>query len=219
MNVNKTGVEISVENLKPGMYVSDLDRPWLGTPYLIQGILIESQDDIDELARHCTYVFVDRDTSEKSVDLPLPPRKIPDADILKIPFFQAETYTDICTAEEELPAARQAYDIAINLFSEINVNIKRNTKLDIHAAHDVVDALRESIVRNPDAALLLARLKTTGQELYDSAINNSVRLLAFGRHLGLPREELSLLGLGGLLMDIGKLQLPKEIQLKSDFFP
>lgn len=217
MNVNKTGVEISVENLKPGMYVSDLDRPWLGTPYLIQGILIESQDDIDELARHCTYVFVDRDKSEKSVDLPLPPRKIPDADILKIPFFQAETYTDICTAEEELPAARQAYDIAVNLFSEINVNIKRNTKLDIHAAHDVVDALRESIVRNPDAALLLARLKTTGQELYDSAINNSVRLLAFGRHLGLPREELSLLGLGGLLMDIGKLQLPKEIQLKSDF--
>ena len=89
--------------------------------------------------------------------------------------------------------------------------------MDIHAAHDVVDALRESIVRNPNAALLLARLKTSGQELYDSAINNSVQLLAFGRHLGLPREELSLLGLGGLLMDIGKLQLPKEIQTKSGF--
>lgn len=223
-NNNKTGIEISVDNLKPGMYVCDLDRPWLGTPYLIQGILIESQDDIDELARHCTYVYVDRDKSELSVNLPLPPRKASaapqraqDADILKIPFLRAETYTDTCTAEEELPAALQAYDIAAALFNEINSNIERNTKLDIHAAHDVVDALRESVVRNPDAALLLARLKTTGQVLYDSAINNSVRLLALGRHLGLPRKELSLLGMGGLLMDIGKLNLPKEIQTKSGF--
>lgn len=206
------------------MYVCDLDRPWLGTPYLIQGILIESQDDINELARHCTYVYVDRDKSETPVNQPLPSRKIsdapqpiPDTDILKIPFFQTETYTDTCTVEEELPAARQAYNTAADLFSKIKENIKRNTKLNIHATHDVVDALRESIVRNPDAALLLARLRTTGQVLYDSAINNSVRLLAFGRHLGLPRKELSFLGLGGLLMDIGKLQLPKEIQAKNGF--
>lgn len=223
MIANKTGVEISVDNLKPGMYVCDLDRPWLGTPYLIQGILIESQDDIDELARHCTYVYVDRDKSETSVDIPLPPRKASDTpkriqdEVLKIPFFRSETYTDTCTAEEELPAANQAYDFAANLFSEINSNISRNTKLDINAANDVVGALRESIVRNPDAALLLARLRSTGQALYDSAINSSVRMLAFGRHLGLPRKELSVLGLGGLLMDIGKLKLPKEIQTKSGF--
>lgn len=219
---NKTSIEISVDNLKPGMYVCDLDRPWLGTPYLLQGILIESQDDIDELARHCTYVYVDRDKSEIFVDPPRKvsdaPQRIPDVDTLKIPFLRAETYTDTCTAEEELPAARQAYEFAANLFSEINTNIKSNTKLDIHATHVVVDALRESILRNPDAALLLTRLKTTGEELYDSAINTSVQLLAFGRHLGLPRKELSSLGLGGLLMDIGKLQLPKEIQIKSGVF-
>ncbi|MDP1551308.1 MAG: HD domain-containing phosphohydrolase [Nitrosomonas sp.] len=79
----------------------------------------------------------------------------------------------------------------------------------------MVDTLCESIIRNPDAALLLAQLKTTGKELYDSAIKTSVHLLAFGRHLGLPRKELSILGLGGLLMDIGKQRLPKEIQTKK----
>ena len=73
-------------------------------------------------------------------------------------------------------------------------------------------------MRNPDAALLLAQLKTTGKELYDNAIKTSVHLLAFGRHIGLPRKELSILGLGGLLMDIGKLRLPKDIQTKSSLF-
>jgi HD-GYP domain-containing protein (c-di-GMP phosphodiesterase class II) len=134
-------------------------------------------------------------------------------------FFQhLETYTDACTAKEETPAATKAYNIASTLFSDININIERNLKVDIRAAHEVVDTLCASVVRNPDAALLLAQLKTTGKELYDNAIKTSVHLLAFGRHIGLPRKELSILGLGGLLMDIGKLRLPKDIQTKSNLF-
>ncbi|KFI21185.1 hypothetical protein HW44_16640, partial [Nitrosococcus oceani] len=103
----------------------------------------------------------------------------------------------------------KAYNIASTLFSDISINLERDIKIDLQAAHEVVDTLCESIIRNPDAALLLAQLKTTGKALYDNAIKTSVHLLAFGRHLGLPRQELSVLGLGGLLMDIGKLRLPK----------
>jgi len=230
---NKTSVEISVNNLKAGMYVSDLDRPWLETPYLLQGILIQSQEDINELARHCNYVYVDWDKSESFVAPLLTPSKgsaaslriananethrTEDAEILKLQRQRTETYTDTRTTKEELPAAKKAFDTAFTLLREISTSVKHNTKLNIQAAHEVVDALRESVVRNPDAALLLARLKTTGQELYDNAINASVQMLAFGRHLGLPRKELAVLGLGGLLMDIGKSRLPTEIQTKSNF--
>jgi hypothetical protein len=54
--VNKKTIEVSVNDLQCGMYVSELDRPWLETPYLIQGILIQSQEDIDLLKRYCTTV-------------------------------------------------------------------------------------------------------------------------------------------------------------------
>jgi len=231
---NKT-IEVSVSDLQFGMYVSELDRPWLETPYPIQGILIQSQSDIDLLKRYCTHVHVDIDKSEPFVARQLIPRTASNAilnsniknnqpkncnehEALSTLFHRLETYTSVCTAEAEIPAATKAYNIASTLFSDINVNIERNLKVDIKAAHEVVDALCESIVRNPDAALLLAQLKTTGKELYDSAIRTSVHLLAFGRHIGLPRKELSILGLGGLLMDIGKLRLPKEIQTKNSFF-
>lgn len=39
----------------------------------------------------------------------------------------------------------------------------------------------------------------------------AANLLALGRHLGLPREELSIIGMGGLLLDIGMIRLPKEL--------
>lgn len=56
-------IEIAVNQLKLGMFVSALDRPWLETPYLIEGVLIKSVEDITELARHCNYVYVDIEKS------------------------------------------------------------------------------------------------------------------------------------------------------------
>lgn len=47
------------------------------------------------------------------------------------------------------------------------------------------------------------------------AIDVAVYLLAFGRYLALAREELSELGVGGLLMDAGKLRLPTELLDKA----
>ena len=53
-------VKIQVEQLKVGMFVSDLDRPWLDTPFLLQGFLIEDQEEIAKLRYYCKYVMVDR---------------------------------------------------------------------------------------------------------------------------------------------------------------
>ncbi|QOJ21031.1 MAG: DUF3391 domain-containing protein [Gammaproteobacteria bacterium] len=246
--ISNTTIEVSVNDLQPGMFVSDLDRPWLETPYPIQGILIRSQNDIDKLKRYCVHVYVDVDRSEPFIAQPhaphaaaapasstrqaaarhpmphtdprtpsgaahwhQPPKSSQEDESLSVP-RRVKTYTDLCTAEQEIPAAVKAYGIASTLFSDISSNLEHDIKIDMRQAHEVVDTLCESIIRNPDAALLLAQLKTTGKELYDNAIKTSVHLLAFGRHLGLPRKELSILGLGGLLMDIGKLRLPKAIQ-------
>ncbi len=52
--------KIQVGVLKIGMFVSDLDRPWLDTPFLLQGFLIETDEEIAKLKYHCQYVIVDR---------------------------------------------------------------------------------------------------------------------------------------------------------------
>ena len=51
--------KIDVASLQPGMFVAELDRPWLDTPFLFQGFLIESEDQIKELRHYCRYVLVD----------------------------------------------------------------------------------------------------------------------------------------------------------------
>src|SRR5260370_4441626 len=52
--------KIFVSDLKVGMFVADLDRPWVDTPFLLQGFLIENDEQILALRTHCEYVIVDR---------------------------------------------------------------------------------------------------------------------------------------------------------------
>ena len=45
--------KVSVDDLRLGMYVSRLDRPWIETHFLFQGFPISSEADMQELRRTC----------------------------------------------------------------------------------------------------------------------------------------------------------------------
>src|SRR5438309_1452505 len=55
--------KIPTTELKVGMFVADLDRPWVDTPFLLQGFLIEDEEQIRALMQHCHFVLVDRTRS------------------------------------------------------------------------------------------------------------------------------------------------------------
>lgn len=46
-------------HLRPGLFVADLDRPWLDTPFLLQGFVIDREDEIAALRAHCAHVYID----------------------------------------------------------------------------------------------------------------------------------------------------------------
>lgn len=48
-----------VGDLQIGMFVTDLDRPWTDTPFLLQGFLIEDDEQLAQLREHCKSVTVD----------------------------------------------------------------------------------------------------------------------------------------------------------------
>ena len=70
--------KIEVSGLRVGMYVSELDRPWLETPFLFQGFFIRSKHEIDELHEYCAFVYIDIEQSLVAANQPdaaKPPQK------------------------------------------------------------------------------------------------------------------------------------------------
>ncbi|MEQ8662690.1 MAG: HD-GYP domain-containing protein, partial [Gammaproteobacteria bacterium] len=122
-------------------------------------------------------------------------------------------YPDETAVERELVDAERAFDSLQVTYAEF-VSALRNSghgELDIEPLQLTVNDLQASILRNPDAMLLLCHLRGADSYTYRHAISSSVLAILFGRHLGLRRSQIHDLGMGMLLADIGKLNLPRDL--------
>jgi HD-GYP domain-containing protein (c-di-GMP phosphodiesterase class II) len=312
------------------MFVADLDRPWVDTPFLLQGFLIEDEEQIAALRAHCEYVMVDRARStgdeyeapeavsvrapassegvtvrrvattaapgkpaardeapveedqrtapvrarsEGAADAPaLRPeaaaprttvridpaaafreadegpglfgrmlarfrgkgRREPGAAPAAPPPPPAETpqefearaalaprgvtittYVDAVSVEAEVPRAREVVARSTDLLEKLIADIRIGQSFEIERVEEIVEGMVESIVRNPDALMWVARLREQDISTYGHGLQVSVYLTAFGRHLGFPKAHLEILAQVGLLLDIGKIRLPKELLEKQ----
>ena len=60
---------VPVSELKFGMYVAELDRPWTDTPFMFQGFVLRSEQQLEVLKKFCKSVLVDSERAELP-DLP-----------------------------------------------------------------------------------------------------------------------------------------------------
>jgi len=201
--------QISVDDLKLGMYVSKLDRPWTETPFLFQGFVLRNQKQIDMMRQYCQHVFVDpekEDVAETKAQAAASAASIRGTTV----------YKDTATLDAELPRARSAIADTTTVLRQISRDVQVGHAVDGAKVRQAASDITESVVRNPDAATLLAQLQEKSGETFNRAIHVSVMMSIFGRFLQLPRESIEKLGLLGLLQDAGKLKLPTALLQKSE---
>jgi len=320
---------IPTTELKVGMFVADLDRPWVDTPFLLQGFLIEDEEQIRELMRHCQFVMVDRTRStgdqyeaailtrtippeatrvvpatQRAQPTPSQPARSPAPEgpaetarprgaearergearrpglasalvrashasrtggypagggggeggflgrlasgfkglwqkdkraapqprvepakesaqdfearaALAPPGVTITTYVDRVSVEEEVPYAEEVVERTASVLEKLVHDIRLGGSFELDEVQEVVDEMVESIVRNPDALMWVARLREQDIGAYGHGLQVSVYLTAFGRHLGFPKPLLASLAQIGLLLDVGKIRLPREILEKQ----
>jgi len=204
--------KIPVDQLTQGMYVSELDRPWLDTPFLFQGFFIRSDAELEQLRSSCDYVYVD--PLRVAQDMPTATRRRPPA-TREAPVGHLSAgerrYPRQIPLERELKSARAVRQRARSFIDTVFEDVRSGRRPDLTEVRQVVSGMVESIVRNPDAQMCLAQLKHRDEYTAQHSVNVCVLTVAFGRHLGVALPELNLLGMGALLHDIGKLRTPLEI--------
>jgi HD-GYP domain-containing protein (c-di-GMP phosphodiesterase class II) len=337
-------INIASKDIRIGMFVAELDRPWTETPFLFQGFLVEDQQQVAQLQSYCKFVYVDRTRSaagvfpeirehtprprapvppgpQKSVSAgetrdsdPRPRATIPpgskkgvstvpadrgsakagnwaDTESLILDVIQelgprtrpaiessvassedsqpglfesllegigglfrkregarvsergpartegrsenadkaARTpvhhdfipssihvtfHPETKTIEEEMPQARQAFAQVEELSRQLVDDIRAGRLFSVDELEEVIDDVVDSALRSPDAMMLVTRLKHQDVATYGHSLQVSVYLVALGRHLGLPGEELAHLAILGLFLDLGKTKVPPTLLSK-----
>jgi len=329
-----------------GMFVSALDRPWIDTPFLLQGFLVETEEEVAQLRRYCQFVYVDlarsvgpsfehdrsralklaaeaaeprvvtvtKQARQRRAEIPRgdtavaerpvaserasepPPeargkggrgrprrpsapagRGAPTAEApsrwmgpisaeeaaflgrssrskdptsgkarkeriasafglgwvtsvidwfrrSETPHFDYEpvgppreetpriiVYREVASIADEMPRAKAALTRTETVLKQVVADVERGGAVHLEKAEAVVGELVDSMVRNPNATLWLSRLKDVDQRAYSHSLQTAIYMVALGLHLGLGREELTHLSVAGLMLDMGKIRVPKGI--------
>ena len=188
--------QLDVQDLEIGMYVTDLDRTWRGTPFLFQGFEIRTQEEILELQRYCQQVtilspelhekikqsksqatiYVLDNRREQSV-----PRSATIAlerELLKINNHPnaRSSYDDLTTLEEEMQLAGEMYHEARGLMLSAIEDTKFGRNLNIAGVKEATKKMAESVIRNPDALTCFAQLKNKNEYVVLHSLRVCVRL-------------------------------------------
>jgi putative nucleotidyltransferase with HDIG domain len=325
---------IASERIAMGMFVAELDRPWLDTPFLIQGFLVDREDEIKALRKYSRYVYIDLNLSHpeladiiRSAELladdaeevkdfrsfrvaggrlndvdglaesssdDLNPATVyrkpsrnasriervgPAADpkpmharvkterrekdravreLLRVDFsapdagkslkvvkswlqslfapkpnkqaleralrqnrseikkilpkdVKLKRYQEPGPIDVVLPKAEKAFDRTRKAIETLSRDLRNDRIPQLAQIKDAVADMVGTMVQNPDALMWVARLREDDAQVYDHGVKVAIYLIALGRHLGFPKEEMAYLGTIGLLADVGKTKVSRGV--------
>lgn len=241
-------VKIDAADLECGMYVSQLDRPWLETPFLFQGFEIQDAKDLRQLRLSCKHVYVDvtrgsaprekvlhtqhkKEKYEKAFTTPVNGREHAKPPSLPWRIFDAiarldrtgtiaakahtRQYRNAVPTRVEAARATIAYDTAATVMTDVLGQLGDGKGLDSAKLKVAISPMIDSVMRNQDAMAWLVHLRKRDAYTYHHSLASSVWAVILGRHLGFDRVGLDTLAMGGLLLDLGKAQVPGEILVKE----
>lgn len=208
--MGNTTQELSLSELKPGMYVLSIISNKKNLKVKSEGY-VSTQTAIEKLKKSgISAVIVDpsREKSSDKIDKVLPDFNEPIEDI-------AKSHNENKVAlEKELKTANALYQNAKEVQSKILQNIANGNSFDVDEAKSYTDAMVDSIFRNQDALSCMSRLRIKDEYLVEHSLNVSILMTIFAKHLGEDKNLIEQLALGAFLHDIGKIQIPSDILTK-----
>jgi HD-GYP domain-containing protein (c-di-GMP phosphodiesterase class II) len=180
------------------MFIAELDRPWLETPFVLQGFVVRNTDDILFVSNHVDHVYVDAEYAGDRRRLRVNTKK------------RAKPPARLAL-KKDFKRAQVSFDTAAVTLNKIFDSLRSGNESDISAVKTAINPLIESVFRNAEAVAALLRLRDSGEYRYHHGLSMAVWAAILGRHMGLSRNELEKLAVGCAMCDIGMTQLPSQL--------
>ena len=219
-----TGLKkVAIENLTIGMYVAQLDHPWIESNFPVQGFYLRSSQSIERVTRECQFVYVDPrryDSSLTDVKLGVVSNKgavegVGDSRARIYPQNRQE-YNDTAELGSELELARTSIEEATEILKGCVHKLQSAGGFDIDDIERAISPLVASVMRNNSAMAALLRMRAVDAYTFSHSIACAVWGAIVGRQLGFPPKDIDSLALSCSMMDIGKTNLPPELLRQAE---
>jgi putative nucleotidyltransferase with HDIG domain len=214
---------ITPDQLQVGMYVH-LDLKWFDHPFAFSHFKISTEEQIRTIhtlglktLRYSPELSDAGVVPSASVPMPVAPTA-PAAEPAPSPAMLAKRamMAQMKQRRETAERIERAFVNTAQTVRDIEKNIYGRPTETLQAATKLVQQIAESILSAPELAIQVMGDKLGGEELYFHSLNVTMLAMMMARDLKLPTEIVGGLGVGALLHDIGRKEVPDKILLKTE---
>ena len=199
-------VVVSIEDLKPGMYVEAVQKQSGNLKIKTQG-RVNSQTTINSLkSKGLLSFFIDPAKS----DIPVVDKAAESPQEQIQPEAPEEPVT-AASFENEINKAATLYQEAKVIQEKLLDAIQEGLPTDFTPVKECSDAFVESLQRNSNALLCMSHIKEKDDYLLEHSLNVAILMATFAEFLGLEQDLVNELAFAGMLHDVGKIEIPDRI--------
>ncbi len=211
--------KIKIIEIKIGMFVSDLNCSWLNHPFVGRGksIKVDSKEIIQKImGSKIKEVYID---TKKGLDVgEVPAKKEVEQKVQEKVDEVVEEKLDLIKRvpiSEEIFNAKRIKVETVKKVKRIMDDVRMGRQIESVKIEEEVDNIIESVFRNADALMGLARIRNANDFLYNHSLSVCVMSISFGKYLGFDEKVLREVGVGAILHDIGATKVPQHIVNKK----
>lgn len=215
-------VYIAPEQLCVGLYVH-LELSWMEHPFPFSSFKIKNAEQVETIKQLGLSRICVEPRRSANRPLPIAPR---DAKTVQPPAAASNVESEAVKEKKErieqlnrirreITEVEKEFQQAADTVKNISRNIHSRPQEVRQEAEKLVGKMVDSILSKGDV-MIHAISEKLGEDVYFHALNVTVLSLILAKALGMGAEESKYLGMGAMFHDIGKVEIPPKILMKTD---
>lgn len=216
--------QIDPKELQVGHFVSRLDRPWRESPFPLEGVLVQSDNQREWFIERCKWIVIDLLRSRNGY-------RPPSARTWR-PAGQTQTDTQASVEQREkapvnmlrrakldaqsISSATDCHELLYRQAAALIDSLKRTGRINTEEARLGLRQIAGALESNIAAMIWLTRIRQADEHTAEHSVNVAILAMGLARALEWAPEQVEQAGLAGLLHDIGKMNLDPEIVNKPE---
>lgn len=202
---------IRSEELKPGMFIHDLNCGWMEHPFPLNTVNVSDEKTVNKIiSSGIRELYIDTDKGLDVTDAQTLDEVNADLheQITSVAGRHAKKPSNLVPLQEEIHNAKALRNESHLIVHNFMSDVRLGKQIRVEETTPVVEHIFDSIIRNQDAFITLARIKHKDEYTYQHSLSVCALLTSFCRMMGYEKSAIMEAGLGGLLHDVGKMKVP-----------